>query len=182
MSRRCFGAGSNTRSWSSAGNFFKSGNTKRASSHSCWLMGVFSRDRDCCRQGLDYLGQTGGVSTGLSGNRPRGHKWHRAFPLRLEAEAVWAENIAQGLLGMEGSPDLSAPSHDIVAVLHLSGSLTPCLCPGRGSILYPLLSGSHAHYTTLISDGSFQEEPEGQAYLRLCRGTRPQTQGLLCQE
>lgn len=64
MSGRCFLAGPNTRSLSSARIFFFNLKTQgRASSDSCWLMGVFSWERDCCRQGLGYLGQTGGVST-----------------------------------------------------------------------------------------------------------------------
>lgn len=94
MSGRCFVAGPKTRSLSSARIFFFNLKTQgRASSHSCRLMGVFSWERDCRRQGLGYLGQTGGVSTGLSGNKPRGNRWHRAFSLRLEVEAVWTEAI-----------------------------------------------------------------------------------------
>lgn len=66
-------AGSITWLLSHAGIYFfsfKSGNMRRAScSH--WLMGVLSWIRDCCMQELDYLGQTRGVSTEPSGNRPR---------------------------------------------------------------------------------------------------------------
>lgn len=84
-------------------------------------------------------------------------------------EVGGGSSLDRGLLGMEGAPGLSAPSHDTVAVQRHPGPLIPCLYPRTGSI-----------FTTLISEGPYQEEPKTRAYPRLCRGVGPQTQGLLC--
>lgn len=127
--------------------FLSLGTQGGGSSHSCWLMGVFSWDGDCRWQGLSYLGQTGGVSTGFSGSRPRGNTWQGAFSLRLWGEAVWTEAISQGLLGEEEAPGLCL-SHLMTQWQYCTTlSPDPVPVPRRGSILYSLLSGSCAHNT-----------------------------------
>lgn len=93
MSGRCFVAGPNTWSLSSARIFFFNLKTQgRASSHSCWLMGVFSWERDCCRQGLGYLGQTGGVSTWAFWN----HAQRQQMAQSLLFEVVGGSSLDRG--------------------------------------------------------------------------------------
>lgn len=56
----------------------------------------------------------------------RNNEWHRAFSLRLQVEAVWAEAISPGFLCMEGAPGLCCLPH---LEIHHQHSTTLALWP-----------------------------------------------------
>lgn len=139
-----------------------------------WFMGVFSWIRDCCRQELDYLGQTRGISTEPSGNRPR------AFSLRLQIEAVWAEAISPALLCMEGAPGLCCLPH---LKIHQQHFTTLALWPPPAHSKKPLLSAIRKLCLSYHSQmGLTRRKPRpGRANAGLCCGVYNSNTGPLCQ-
>lgn len=109
----------------------------------------------------------------------RNNEWHRAFSLRLQVEAVWAEAISPGFLCMEGAPGLCCLPH---LEIHHQHSTTLALWPlPAHSKKKPLLSAVRKLCLSSLSDGPHQEEAKARANAGLCCGVYNSNTGPLCQ-
>lgn len=111
------------------------------------------------------------------------NEWPRAFCLRLQVEAVWAEAISRGLLCMEGAPGLCCLPH---LKIHQQHFTILALCPpppppahSKKSLLSAVKKLCLSYHS---QTGLTRRKPRpGRANAGLCCGVYNSNTGPLCQ-